>query len=118
MPGFSPLRDYFLTSTITDISAAGEAYVAVPAKGKVVSIQTVIHNAITVGDAVLTAKINGTAITGGVVTVATAASAAGDVDSAIPSALNDVQVGDALELETDAGSTTACRCDVTFQIRK
>lgn len=118
MVEFSPNRDYMLNCQIADISAAGQAYVAVPAKGKVVEIQTVIHNAITVGDATLTAKINGTAITGGVVTVTQAASAAGDVDSAVPSALNDVQAGDALELETDAGSTTACPCDVTFVIRK
>jgi hypothetical protein len=115
---FSPLRDYFLTTTIVDISTADEAYVAVPAPGKVVAIRSVINNAITVGDAALTAKINGTAITGGAITVTQSGSAAGDTDLATPSALNDVQAGDALEIETDGGSSTACRCTVTFQIRK
>lgn len=118
MASFSPLRDYFINAEINDISAAGEAYVAVPAAGKVVGIRTVIHNAITVADAVLTAKINGTAITDGVITVTQAGSAAGDTDVTIPSGLNSVVPGDALELETNAGSTTVCRCNVQFQIRK
>lgn len=118
MTDFSPLRDYFLNAQIEDISAAGQAYVAVPAAGKVIAIRTVIHNAITSADAALTGKINGTNITGGAITVTQSGSAAGDVDTATPSALNTVQVGDNLEMETDAGSSTACRCDVTFQIRK
>lgn len=118
MPEFSPLRDYHLTAQIADISAAGQAYVAVPSPGKVIEIRTVIHNAITTSNATLTAKINGTAITGGVITVTQAGSAGGDTDIAVPSALNDVQEGDALELETNAASATACRCDVTFVIRK
>lgn len=118
MSDFSPLRDYFVTTRIDDISAAGQGYVAVPAKGTVVKIWSVIHNAITVDDAILTAKINGTAITDGALTITQASSAAGDVDTATPSALNTVEAGDALEIETNAGSTTACACDVTFQIRK
>ena len=118
MAEFSPLRDYFLNAQILDISAGGQAYFVVPAAGKIISIQTVIANAITTGDAVLTASINGTAVTGGAITVANAASAAGDVDEAIPTALNDVIRGDAIDVASDNGSTVACICNVTVQIRK
>lgn len=115
---FSPLRDYFVTVEIEDISTAGQSYIPVPAGGKVIKIWSAINGAIATADATLTAKINGTAITGGAITVTQSGSAAGDVDSATPSAANDVQEGDALEIETDGASTNTVKAFVTFQIRK
>lgn len=113
-----PLNDYFLTSQITDVSTPGQCYVTVPDDGEVIKIWTVLNNAITVADSALTAKINGTAITGGTITVAYTGSAAGDVDSCTPTGANKVKAGDALELETDGGSTTAAVLGVTFHIRR
>lgn len=115
---FSPLRDYFLTVEIEDISTASQSYIPVPAGGKVIKIFSAINGAIATADADLTAKIGGTAITGGLIVVAFTSSAAGDVDSVTPSALNDVKEGDALEIETDGASTNTVKAFVTFQIRK
>ena len=112
------LNDYFLTAKITDISTAGSTFVAVPDGGKIVKILTSIKNAITTADAALTFEIGGTAVTGGAITVTQSGSAAGDVDTATPTAANRVEEGEAIEIITDGGSSTACECIVTFVIRR
>ena len=112
------LNDYFLTAKITDISTAGSTFVAVPDGGKIIKILTSIKNAITTADAALTFEIGGTAVTGGAITVTQSGSAAGDVDTAEPTAANVVNEGDAIEMITDGSSATACECIVTFVIRR
>lgn len=105
-----------VTTTLTDISTASSAFVAAPVAGTVTSIRTVLGGAITGADAAITTEINGVAITGGALTVANAGSAAGDRDSATPSAANTVAVGDALEVITDGASTNTVPLYVTFII--
>ena len=112
------LNDYFLTSKITDISTAGSTFVPVPDDGRIIKIFTSIKNAITTDDAALSFEIGGTAITGGGITVTQSGSAAGDVDTAEPTAANSVNEGQAIEMITDGGSSTACECVVTFVIRR
>jgi hypothetical protein len=112
------LNDYFLTSKITDISSAGSTFVPVPDGGRIIKIFTSIKNAITTANAALSFEIGGTAVTGGGITVTQASSAAGDVDTAEPTAENSVNEGQAIEMITDGGSSTACECVVTFVIRR
>ena len=107
---------HVLTVKITDISSASSTFVVAPWAGTISAIYTTIQNAITVGDAAISFELGGTAITGGGITIATAASAAGDVDSATPTALNTVTAGQAIECITDGGSTDACETLVTFVI--
>lgn len=106
----------FLQTEIADISTASTGWVVSPVAGTIVSIRTVIDAAITAADATLTASIGATAITGGAITIATAGSAAGTVDSAIPTAANEVVVGSAINIATDGGSTTASKAVVVFEI--
>lgn len=61
-------------------------------------ISTAITDALTTGNATLTAAINGTPVTTGVVTIAQAASAAGDVDGVQPTAANVIATGQVLTL--------------------
>ena len=112
------LNDYFLTSTIADISTASSTYVAVPDGGKVIKIITALQGAVSGGNAAITFEIGGTAITGGGITVAHSGSAAGDIDTAEPTAANDVQEGGSIEMITDGGSTGAKKLGVTFVIRR
>ena len=112
------LNDYFLTSKITDISSAGSTFVPVPDGGRIIKIFTSIKNAITTADAALSFEISGTAVTSGDITVTQSGSAAGDVDTAEPTAENSVNEGQAIEMITDGGSSTACECVVTFVIRR
>jgi len=112
------LNDYFLTAKVTDISTAGSSFVAVPDGGKIIKILTSIKNAITTADAAITFEIGGTAVTGGAITITQSGSAAGDVDSSEPTAANSVEEGDAIEIISDGGSSTACEMIVTFVIRR
>ena len=112
------LNDYFITAEIEDVSPASSTFVGVPDGGKIVKIITALQGAISGGNAAITFEIGGTAVTGGAITVAHSGSAAGDVDTAEPTAANSVNEGQAIEMITDGGSSTACECVVTFVIRR
>ena len=106
------LNDYFIPFQINNV------YIPVPDGGKVIKIATILNGAIGTANAVLTAKINGTAVTGGVVTIATASSAAGDLDSAVPTAANEVAEDGLLEIETNGASTNTIVVNGMITIRR
>ncbi len=112
------LNDYFLTSTIADISTASSTFVPVPDSGKIIKIITALQGAISGANAGISFEIGGTAVTGGGITVTQSGSAAGDVDTAEPTAANRVEEDGTIEIITDGGSSTACECVVTFVIRR
>ena len=62
--------------------------------------------------------IGGTAITGGGITVTQSGSAAGDVDTAEPTAANRVEEDGTIEMITDGASSNAVKLLVTFEIRR
>ena len=78
------LNDYFLTAEIEDISTASSTFVAVPDGGKIIKIITALQGAISGANAGLSFEIGGVAVTGGGITVAHSGSAAGTVDSSVP----------------------------------
>ena len=112
------LNDYFLTSTIADISTASSTFVPVPDGGKVIKIITALQGAIGTANAAITFEIGGTAITGGAITVTQSGSAAGDVDTAEPTAANEVAEDGTIEMITDGASSNAVKLVVTFVIRR
>jgi len=89
-----------------------------PVAGRIVKIWSITEGVLTTGDATLTAKINGAAITGGVITIAQSGSAAGDIDSVEPTAANVVAVGDALSLTVGGTNATATVANVLFEIER
>ena len=112
------LNDYFLTSKITTISTAGSTFVPVPDGGTIIKIFTAIKNAISSANAALTFEIGGVAVTGGGITVTQSGSAAGDVDTAEPTAANDVSEDGTIEMITDGASSGTKKLNVTFVIRR
>jgi hypothetical protein len=90
----------------TKAADAAVVRVVSPVAGTIAKIYSVANGALAAGNATLTGKIGSTAITNGVVTIAESGSAAGDVDSATPSAAHTVAVGDVISL-TGGGSSTA-----------
>lgn len=115
-PSPPPMHHRFVTVQIEDISTAGQKYVVPGFRGKIKKIHSVINGAIATADADLTAKIGGTAVTGGVITVTQSGSAAGDVDSATPSGNNTFTPTDAIEIETDGASTNTVEVVVTLEL--
>lgn len=112
------LNDYFLTVKMADVSTAGSVHVVAPDDGKIIKVMSVIDGAIATDDAGITTKINGTAVTGGAITIANASSAAGDVDSAEPTAANSVEEGGVIEIITDGASTNTIPVEFTIIIRR
>jgi len=112
------LNDYFIYGEIEDISTASSTFVAVPDGGKIIKIITALQGAISGGNAAITFEIGGTAVTNGGITVAHSGSAAGDVDSSVPTAANEVAEDGTIEMITDGGSTGAKKLLVTFVIRR
>lgn len=106
LPVHRPLNVVRVYAYMADISTAGSAFTVSPTRGKIVKMGSIIGVAITVADAAVTSKINGTAITGGSWTVAFTSAAAGDVDTAVPTAANLVNEDDKIEFISDGGSTT------------
>ena len=108
----------YVTVSIPDVSTASSNWIVSPVTGDITNIYSVVDTAITVADATLSFELAGTAVTGGDITIAFTGAAAGDVDSSTPSALNSVTAGDAIEVITDGGSTTASKATVTLVIQR
>jgi hypothetical protein len=112
------LNDYFLTARLDDVSAASSVNIAVPDNGNIIKIISVLAGTITSADSAVISKINGTTVTGGGFTVAYSGSAAGDIDTATPTALNAVSEGDYITIISDGGSSTSQPIDVTVIVRR
>jgi hypothetical protein len=72
------------------------AYARAPFRGKVIKVGSVLYGAITTADATVATTINGTAITGGSITITQSGSAAGQVHTATPTGANDVNEDDTI----------------------
>lgn len=113
-PSTPPLQRRYITVEIPDISTGGQRYVVPGFRGKIVKIHSVINGAITNAAATLTTKIESTAVTGGAITIAVSGSGAGVKDSATPTANNTFGVDDAIEVETNGGSTGTVPAVITL----
>lgn len=112
-----PLNDRVLSAHLSDVSTAGQIYIPSPYRGEIVAIYTALNGAIGTANAGLTAKINGTAVTGGTITITQSGSAAGDVDSCEPTGANTVEQGDNIEIETDGASSNAVAVSIAVVVR-
>jgi hypothetical protein len=112
------LNDYFIYGEIASVSTASSTFVPVPDGGKIIKIITALQGAITSANAAISFEIDGTAITGGGITVAHSGSAAGTVDSAEPTAANRVEEDGTIEMITDGASSGAKKLCVTFVVRR
>ncbi len=97
------LNETTLHLDIADGSADATYYLVSPHAGTISKIYTVTDGVVSTADITVTANIGVTAVTTGVVTIATAASAAGDVDSATPTAANVVTAGQAMNFVVAGG---------------
>ncbi len=112
------LNDYFVVAEIEDISTASSTFVSIPDGGRVIKIITALQGAIGTANGGISFEIGGTAITGGGITVTQSGSAAGDVDTAEPTAANRVEEDGTIEMITNGASSNAVKLLVTFVIRR
>lgn len=109
-----PLTWKPMTVRFTDVSAPGSVWVHPGFRGKIRKLSSVLHGAITGADSVITVEIGGTAVTGATLTIANASSAAGDVDTATPTALNSFTEDQPIEVITSGASSTTAILEVTL----
>jgi hypothetical protein len=101
-----PLNIIRVFAYMADASTASSAWAVAPCRGKIVEVGSILYAAITTANDAITVEINGTAVTGAAFTITQSGSAAGDVDSAVPTALNNVVKGDKIEFVNDGASDT------------
>jgi hypothetical protein len=99
------LHHYFIFGVIDDIATADEVLLPCPDGGKCTKVMTALAGTIN-GDAVITAKANGTAMTGGALTVEASGSGVGVGDQAYPTALNEVAPDGYFSIATNGGGST------------
>ena len=103
-----------ITVEMTDVSAAETIYVLMPRACTVTKISSVLLNAITVANAIVTAS-NHAGTSMGTLTITQSGSAAGDIDTLSPSSNNTFAAGERLKLTSDGGSTTTSRLFFTIE---
>lgn len=103
-----------LNLRVPDISTSGSFWIVSPFSADIKQVWSVIDGPITAADSILTLKLSGVSVTDGAITIANAGSAAGDVDSVNPSALNTVNAGQAIEVACNGGSTGTVAADLTI----
>lgn len=96
---------FLLNVTMADVSTAASVWVVSPYAATIEKMYSVINGTIATAPAVITAEIAGTAVTGASISITHTGSAAGDVDSCTPTALNTVTAGQAIEILTSGAST-------------
>ena len=85
---------------------------------KVIKILSVLGGTIATADAVITAKVGSTAMTGGTITIAHSGSNTGDIDTCEPTAANIVEEGGYVTLTTSGASTNTHTADFTIVVRR
>lgn len=79
-------------------------------------LDSALSAALATANATLTANIGVTAVTNGVLTITQSGSAAGDLDTATPTAANVLADGDVLRLVLGGGNTAAVFADVSIHL--
>ena len=101
----SLIQDTFSGSFVS-VSAGQTVHIPVPFAGTVVKVVTVLEGTISSADATITVK-NAAGASMGTITVAQSGSAAGAVDSLVPSSNNSIVDNSCIAITTDGGSSTA-----------
>lgn len=117
LPSLSLLKSQtFEIFVPTIVSATGAICVAVSRiVGPITNISAVVNNTIAAGDLILTASINGVAITTGAITIANGTAGQTAV-SVTPTGANNVIRGDVVRVVVSGANTTAGTGTCTFQV--
>lgn len=102
----------YLQARVPDLTSTTSVYVPCPIAGDIVKVITVLQAAIVTDNATLRLQISGVPVTDSDVTITASGSAAGDVDTASPSAANTVTADSAIEVDVLGTATTASAAEV------
>jgi hypothetical protein len=103
----------YVTIRYDSVDTVADYYFPMEFAGTCTSIKSVIQSSFT-GDTTLTCKVNDTAMTGGVLSLTAAGSAAGDKDDADPTANNTFAVNDYIRITSNLGATSGLDVSIMF----
>ncbi len=108
----------YLTLNLADVKSADASvyYLASPVAGKITNLLTALSAALATGNSTATVSIGGVNVTGGVVTMVQAASAAGQVNTAAPTALNTLAVGSSIAVTIGGTNTATAGATLTIEV--
>lgn len=101
---------------VADVGTAETILFAPGFSGRIKRATSVIAGAITAADSTWKLQVNTTDVTGGSATVAQSGSAAGDVDSCVPTGLNTFGATDHIRLVNAGESTGVAIMHVTLEL--
>ena len=111
------LNKIYLTTNIESLASSATYWVVIPLAGDITNAWSVIDGAIDNDDTTITLKKSGVALTDGVITITQSGSAAGDVDTCVPTGGNSFTAALPLELTVAHGtSTNTTKCTVTIEV--
>ena len=112
------LDQFTIIGKIVDVSTSASSWVVSPYAGTIETIYTMIEGALATADGAITFEIGGDAVTGGAITIAYDGSAAGDLDTSTPTALNTVAAGGKIEILTSGAPTNTVEAQVIFVMQR
>lgn len=104
----------FIDLDITNVVTVATYNLIMPHTGTIIKMYSVIDSGISTGDATLQLKIAGVNVTNGLITITQSGSAAGDIDSATPSALNTATQGQLISVTVGGTATGTARAHVSI----
>ncbi len=108
----------YITMAFPSIDTVTDIFYPINFAGVIENIRTAINASFSGADTVLTGKINGIGITNGAVTIIQSGSAAGDVDTATPTANRTLAVGDYIQVTSDLAATSGVDANLIFEITR
>lgn len=111
-------QEHAVNLDIVDLVTDTSYFIPTPYACTITSITTCIDNAFTTADCSVLAEIDGVAVTNGAIIITQSGSAAGDVDTVTPTALNTTAAGGSIEIVVSGTNATSTRCHVVLILRR
>ena len=113
-------RKVYVTLALADLISAHAAVYRVPSPiaGRITNLSTDLSAALATGDAIVTGKIGAVAITNGAVDIVQAGSAAGQINTAAPTAANAVAIGSDINFTIGGTNTGAAAATLIIEITR
>lgn len=108
----------YISLYFEDVANKSDVYLPMNFAGTVKNVKCVIDGAIGGADTILTCKVGNTAMTNGTITIAFSGSAAGDIDSCTPTALNTFTSAQYLRVTSDVAGTGTVNANLLFTIER
>lgn len=104
----------FIDLDIVSLNVAGDYHLIIPHTGTIIRAYSVIDAPIGTNNTTITMSIGGVNVINGVITIPFAASAAGQVNSCVPTGNNTATAGTAIKLAVNGTSTGTTRAHVSI----